>query len=233
MDSTRWSVVLAVRDSDSKIARKALETLCELYWYPVYAYIRRRSASADEAQDLTQEFFAKLLEKNYVATADRERGRFRAFLLTAVKHFLSNEWQKQRAQKRGGGRQPISLDWREGERRYSIEPSNEDTPEALFDKQWAITLVNHVLEMIREEFAAAGKESQFDALKGYLAGRTVDANYTKASKSLGMSEGAIRVAVHRMRKRYRSLLRREISETVSEPGEVDDEIRRLFSSLGS
>ena len=233
MDSTRWSVVLAAGDADSEIARTAFESLCELYWYPVYAFVRRRVPSADEAQDLTQDFFAKVLEKNYFADADPDRGRFRAFLLTAVKHFLANHWQKEKALKRGGGRTAYSFDFKEGESRYGLEPATNRTAEVLFDEEWAVTLVNHVLELLRKEFEAADKANTFAVLKQHLAGRIAEVSCAEAAESLNMTAGAVRVAVHRMRKRYKELLRAEIVQTVATPNEVDDEIRRLFSSLGS
>jgi DNA-directed RNA polymerase specialized sigma24 family protein len=233
LDSTCWSVVIAAGDQDSQIARTALATLCEVYWYPVYAYLRRRVRSVDEAQDLTQAFFARLIEKNYIAAAQQDRGRFRAYLLTAVKHFLANERQKTQAEKRGGGRTVLSLDVGEGERRYALEPASDKTAEALFDQQWAVTLVNHVLDRLRDEFLQAGKAPQFDALKTYLAGRSAESTYEDAAAKLGMSAAAARVAVHRMRQRYRELLRQEIAQTVSTPADTDDEIRRLFTSLGT
>ncbi len=231
MDSTRWSVVLAAADEDSRIAQNALSALCEVYWYPVYSYIRRRVRTVDEAQDLTQGFFTRLLEKNYVADAQPERGRFRAFLLTAVKHFMRKEWQKAKAQKRGGDRLHFSLDFGAGEHRYALEPTDERTPEMLFDQQWAVTLVNNVLGQLRRELVAAGKEPQFDVLKAHLSGRAREATYGEAAQSLGISDGAVRVAAHRMRKRYRELLRAEIGQTVATPGEIEEEIRSLFATL--
>ena len=190
MDSTRWSVVLAAGDANSEIARSALETLCQLYWYPVYSYVRRRVPSTDEAQDLTQAFFTKVIEKNYFADADPDRGRFRAFLLTAVKNFAAKHWQKEKALKRGGGQTVFSFDFDEGENRYLMEPANQKTAEVLFDEQWAVTLVNHVLESLRREFEGAGKGSEFGVLKQHLAGRTVGASYEEAAEALDMSAGA-------------------------------------------
>jgi RNA polymerase sigma-70 factor (ECF subfamily) len=232
IDSTRWSVVLAASDNDPKVAGDALELLCEMYWYPVYCYVRRRVRSVDEAQDLTQGFFTKVLEKRYFADARPERGRFRGFLLTAVKHFLANERQKAAAQKRGGGKTVTSFDFREGESRYALEPATHKTAEVLFDEQWAVTLVNHVLDLLRREFTAVGKEPEFHILKQYLAGPAAGVSYARAAHSLRMTEGAVRVAVHRMRKRYLELLRKEIGQTVSSASEIDDEIRCLFDNLG-
>ncbi len=230
--STRWSVVLAAGGRESPVSRQALETLCQTYWYPLYAYIRRRVGTEDEAQDLTQAFFAKLLEDNYIVAADPRRGKFRAFLLTSFKHFLANEWKKQRAQKRGGGKVPISLDLSDAESRYRLEPAHQQTPEKVFERQWAVTLVNSVLLNLRQEFSQSGKEKQFDQLKCFLVGASDDTSYAEASRTLKMSEGAVRVAAHRLRKRYRQLLRNEIAQTVSAPGEIDEEIRNLFVALG-
>ena len=230
--STRWSVVLAAGARESPASHEALETLCQTYWYPLYAYIRRRVGSENEAQDLTQAFFAKLLENNYVAAADPQRGKFRAFLLTSLKHFLVNEWKKQRTQKRGGGKLPISLDLSDAESRYRLEPANQQTPEKIFERRWAVTLVNAVLLQLRQEFRESGKEKQFEQLKGFLVGAGDDTTYARASQTLNISEGAVRVAAHRLRKRYRQLLRNEIAQTVSAPNEIDEEIRNLFVALG-
>ncbi len=231
MDSTRWSIVLAAGGEDSGIAREALEVLCKTYWYPLYAYARRRAATVDEAQDLTQAFFAELLEKNFVADARPERGRFRAFLLTAFKHFLANQWHKSRAQKRGGDRRHISLDFHEADRRYALAPAGDQAPETLFEKQWAVTLVNRVLQQLRDECVESGKGLQYELLKSYLAGVPADASFAEAAEQLQTSAGAARVAAHRLRQRYRDLLRKEISETVSSEEEIDEEIRDLFGLL--
>jgi RNA polymerase sigma-70 factor (ECF subfamily) len=187
--------------------------------------------SADESQDLTQAYFAWLLEKNTVAAADRERGRFRAFLLTSLKNFLANEWEKQRAQKRGSGRAVLSLDFAAGESRFRSEPLDQLTPERLFDKQWALTLLEQVLGGLRQEYATAGQSRQFEVLKAFLAGSA--AGYAEAAAQLGLTENATRVAAHRLRQRYRERLRAEIAHTVDGPEEVDDEVRRLFEVLGA
>lgn len=232
MDSTRWSVVLAAGDEDSVIAREALEVLCKTYWYPLYAYARRRVATVDEAQDLTQAFFTELLEKNFVAGVRPERGRFRGFLLTSFKHFLANQWHKSKAQKRGGDRCHISLDFNEADQRFALEPADGQTAENLFEKQWAVTLVNRVLQRLRDECVKSGKGRQHELLKSYLAGVPADASFSEAAEQLQMSAGAARVAVHRLRQRYRNLLRDEIGQTVSSAEEIDDEIRGLFILLG-
>ena len=231
-NSTRWSVVLVAGKRDSSASQEALEILCRTYWYPLYAYVRHRVRSADEAQDLTQDFFAQLLDKNYVADARPERGRFRAFLLSALRHFLTNEWHKANAQKRGGGRSVLSLDFVDGEARYALEAADRQTPERLFDQQWTVTLINQVLGLLRDELRATGKGHQFETLKTYLAGVPKGSSYADAATQLDMTEGAVRVTVHRFRQRYRELLREEIAQTVSSEEDVEDEIRSLFATLG-
>ena len=211
----------------------ALAALCGAYWYPLYAYVRRRVRDVDEAQDLTQEFFSQLLEKNYLAVAQPGRGKFRAFLLTSFKNFLANERDKAGALKRGGGKAPIPLDFESGETRFSLEPIDDLTPDGLYDRQWVLTLLNHVLDRVREELIRAGKEQVFEHLKLFITGETVPGGYAEAAAKLGMTEGAAKVAAHRLRQRYRALLRDEISQTVAEPSDVDDEIRSLFATLGS
>jgi RNA polymerase sigma factor (sigma-70 family) len=232
-DTTHWSVVLTAGHRSSPDSRKALSTLCQAYWYPLYAYARRRGRNVEEAQDLTQEFFARLLEKDYLAVAQPGRGRFRSFLLTAFKHFLANEWDKARAQKRGGGCAPISLDFATGESRYLREPADELTPERIYERQWALTLLEQVLARLRDEFVRAGKADLFEQLKVFITPRTTADCYAEAAGELSISQEAVRVAVHRLRRRYRQLLRAEISQTVAEPSDVEDEIRSLFSALGS
>ncbi len=191
--------------------------------------------SIDEAQDLTQEFFARLLERNTLAVAAPERGRFRAFLLTALKHFLANERERGNAQKRGGGRMLLSLDFSpdfsSGETRFSLEPAHQLTAERLFERQWIATLLDRVMSQLREEFRAAGKLQQFELLKASIVGDEAEMSYDEIGKSLGMNAGAARTAAHRLRRRYREILRAEIAETVCDPSEVDDEISRLFESL--
>jgi RNA polymerase sigma-70 factor (ECF subfamily) len=185
-----------------------------------------------EAQDLTQAFFASLLDRNALHAADRERGRFRSFLLAAFQHFLADEWDKARAQKRGGGRRAISLNLEAGESRYVLEPVDEQSPERLYEKQWALTFLDQVLNEFRDEFAAKGKDDQFQILKPFLAGTTGPESYAVAARALGVSEAAAKVAVHRARRRYREILRALIAETVDGPQEVDDEIRHLRAALG-
>lgn len=236
--TTRWSLVLHAKDKPSPQAREALADLCRAYWYPLYAVIRLRCRDGHEAQDLTQEFFARLLEKDFLDNVDPARGRFRAFLLAAVKHFLSNERDKDHAVKRGGGRHIHSLnaqsfDWNSGESRFLTEPSHEVTPEYLFERQWVLALLDRVLGRLRDEQIEAGKLLQFETLQPFLSIDRDTANYADAARQLDSTESAIRVAAHRLRKRYRALLREEITHTVATPEEVDDEMRYLFTALSS
>jgi len=229
--TTHWSLVVAARDRDSPQARDALAALCATYWYPLYAFVRRQGHSADEAQDLTQEFFARLLEKDFLAAVDREKGKFRSFLLAACKHFLSNERDRARAQKRGGGNAPLSLDLDDAEARFGREPGHTLTAEKLFERRWALALLQEVLARLREEYAARDKEALFDRLRGFLVGERQPGGHAAAAAELGLSEGAVKVAVHRLRQRYRELIREEIGRTVHDPEAIGDEIRALFAAL--
>ncbi len=230
-NTTRWSIVLAAgRDQNTESSAGALETLCQSYWHPLYFYIRRRSNSLHEAQDMTQAFFERLLENRTLANADPDRGRFRAFLLTACKRFLANEWKKENAIKRGGGRRALSLDFDAAEDRYAIEAEESLTPEIVYEQQWAITLLGSVLEQLASEFDSRGKREQFEVLKPFLSGSR-SLTHAEAAAKLDMQEGAVKVAAHRMRTRYRELIRAEISQTVESPEHIDDEIRRLFEVL--
>ena len=208
-----------------------MESLAQAYWYPLYAYIRRRVPDVNEAQDLTQAFFAELLEKNYVGQATAERGRFRSFLLTAFKHFLGKEWEKAKAQKRGGGRLPISLNFPSADSSLSVEPPAGLTAEQVYDRHWAIALLTRITERLQSEFEDAGKAAQFEEFKGFLIGDSDGTTYAQAAAKLGMTEAAAKKAGSRMRQRYRELLREEIAQTVSCAEEVDDEIRSLFAAL--
>ncbi len=212
-------------------AQEALATLCHIYWYPLYAYARRHVPSAHDAQDLTQAFFAQLLEKEYLQAADPERGKFRSFLLTAFKHFLSKERARANAQKRGGGRCVLSLDFQMGESRYHLEPVDHATPERLYERGWALSILEQTLARLRQELANAGKEKLFEYLKGALAGEGVQESYARIALELGLTESAIKVAVHRLRRRYQELLRAEIAQTVVTPEEVDEELRDLFAAV--
>ena len=229
---THWSVVLAAAGrSDSTHARDALEKLCRNYWLPIYAFVRRQGHSPHDAQDLTQEFFTRLLEHNYLASVDREKGRFRSFLLASLKHFLANEWDKAKAQKRGGRNVIISIDAAAAENSVSLEPADLVTAEKIFERRWALSLLEQVLRRLREEYTRDRKEQQFEQLKSTLTETSRSVPYAEIAARLATSEGAIKVAVHRLRQRYRELLRAEIADTVANPGEIDDEIRNLFAAL--
>jgi RNA polymerase sigma factor (sigma-70 family) len=230
--TTRWSLVLAAQDPASPLAHDALASLCSSYWYPLYAYIRRQGIPADEAEDLTQEFFARLLEKDFLAAVDPTKGKFRAFLLAACTHFLANERDRARAWKRGGRCQTVNLDFSSAEARYGKEPAHELTAEKLFSRHWGLALLDQVLARLRGDFAAKGKALLFDRLRVCLLGEKSQLAYASLASELGMTEGAVRVAAHRMRQQFRELLREEIARTVQDPEHVDEEIRELFSALG-
>jgi len=223
--------VLSAGGHDRPDAAEALATLCEAYWYPLYYYIRRRGYPQDEAQDLTQEYFATLLEKAYLRVADPARGRFRSFLLGSLNHFLANEWRRQSAQKRGGKRRPLPFDIESAESRYSREPAHNLTPERAYERRWAILLLEGVLSRLRGEYAAAGKAALFEHLAPCLEGRQ-GAAYAEIARALGLSEGAVKVAVHRLRRRCRDLLRAEVAQTVGDPADLDEELRHLMDVAG-
>jgi RNA polymerase sigma factor (sigma-70 family) len=229
--TTQWTVVLRAAQTGSPISQEALAKLCKGYWYPLYVYIRRRGHGAVEAEDLTQEFFRRLLEKGYLGGVERGKGRFRSFLLTALKHFLANEWDRSQTQKRGGGQEIISLDVQDAEGRYDIEPADRRNPEVLFDQRWALTLMERVLQRLKEEQEASGRGEVFSRLQGHLAGSERVESYAAAGAAMGMSEGAVRVAAHRLRQRYGEILRDEIGQTVETREEIEEEIRYLISVL--
>jgi RNA polymerase sigma factor (sigma-70 family) len=229
--TTHWSVVLSARKKDSPQSAAALETLCRTYWYPLYAYVRRQGHSPHDAQDLTQEFFARLLQKDYLKAAAREKGRFRTFLIMALKRFLANEWDRLRAQKRGGGQPLLSLDTETAEDRYRIEPTEGATADRVFERRWALTLLDHTMARLRQEFTAGGKEKEFAELKACLTAGRGEISYTAIAAALGQSEGAARVAVHRLRKRFREVFREEIAQTVSSPEDIEAEVRYLMGVL--
>jgi RNA polymerase sigma-70 factor (ECF subfamily) len=231
--TTSWTLVLAASANPTTDSRAALAALCEAYWGPVYAFVRRSGYDAEHSQDLTQSFFALVIEKQYLHAADRQRGRFRSFLLGALKHFLANEWDRAHALKRGGGITLVSIDREVGEGWYAPAAVEETTPESLFQQRWALSLLDHVMRKLRTEFTAAGKERQFDTLSTFLNRGPDDSGYDTAAEALEMSAGAVRMAVHRLRKRFRDLLRAEIAETVTAPEEIDDEIRFLLSTLST
>jgi RNA polymerase sigma factor (sigma-70 family) len=229
--TTHWSVVLSARSKDSPQSAAALETLCRTYWYPLYAYVRRQGHSPPDAQDLTQEFFARLLQKDYLKAAAREKGRFRTFLIVALKRFLANEWDRLRAQKRGGGQPMLSLDTELAEQRYRVEPVEGASADRIYERRWALTLLDRTMTRLRDEFASAGKAAEFDRLKSCLTADRGEISYAEIAATLGIGEGAARVAVHRLRKRFREVFREEISHTVSQPEEIEEEVRYLMSVL--
>jgi len=229
--TTHWSVVLKAGRADTTRAREALAKLCQTYWYPLYVFVRRRGYSPHDAQDLTQAFFARLLERNWVSSADEEQGRFRTFLLTAMSRFLSDEWDKVRAQKRGGNATHLPLQLDTGETRYGHEPADNRTPEQCFERRWALTLLDTVLQRLRIEYDREGKKELFAALHSTLVGGREQQPYAELASHLEMNEGAVKVTVHRLRKRYRQLLRDEIAETMAGAADVDEELRHLFTVL--
>ena len=229
--TTSWTLVLAAGAKGTPTSQEALAQLCRAYWQPIYVFIRRKGHSPDQAQDLTQGFFAVLLEKNYLADADRQRGRFRSFLLTSVKHFLANEWDRSHALKRGGFQDSIPIDPVEAETWYAPQAVEQQTPGTLFERRWAVSVLERAMEKLRAEFARAGKTEHFDRLAAFLNRADAEARYATLAAQMGISPGALRIAVHRMRRRYKILLRAEIAETVSEPEQIQDEIRFLLSAL--
>ncbi len=230
--TTHWSVVLDAGRGDSPQANAALARLCQVYWYPVYAFIRRLGHGPEDAKDLTQEFFLRLMEKKYLKSLDRETGKFRSFLLVVLKRFLANEWDRANRKKRGGDRQIISLDAQDTEQRYLIEPVDEFTPEKAFHRRWALAVLEQVIGRLQAEMTAGGKAEQFRELQEFLGGANDGDSYSEVSVLLGMTVSALRQAVHRLRKRYCDILREEIAGTVTNPEEIEDEIRHLFLSLG-
>jgi RNA polymerase sigma factor (sigma-70 family) len=227
--TTRWTLVVAAGGADRKESRSALSSLCESYWYPLYAYLRRRGYSPDQAQDLTQEFFTRILEGRYLDRADPEKGRFRSFILTSLKFFVADEEDRQRARKRGGGA-VVSLEFSSGEERYLREPSHDETPERIFERRWALAMLDRVVDRLQREFVQHGHPEHFERLKGFLLGKT-DAPYAALAREMNTSEGALKVAIHRLRKRYRDLFRQEIADTVADPAEVESELRYLATVL--
>jgi RNA polymerase sigma-70 factor (ECF subfamily) len=230
--TTHWSLVQAAGRGNKTEARRALVALCEAYWYPLYAYVRRRGCSHDQAQDLTQEFFARLLEKNYVGAADRLRGKFRSFLLGALQHFLSNEWRKAGTKKRGGRQRILSLDFSFGASQYAREVAHDLTPERLYERRWAFLLVERSLAQVRRDYEQRGQLALFESLKAHLGGDAEAVPYPQLAASLGISAGSVKVAVHRLRRRCREALREQIAQTVSSPEEIDEELQQLFQIVG-
>jgi len=227
--TTRWTLVVAAGNPERKEARSALVSLCEHYWYPLYAYLRRCGHPADQAQDLTQEFFIRVLEGRYLDRADPEKGRFRAFILTSLKFFVADEEDRSRAQKRGGGA-VVPLEFSSGEERYQREPAHDETPERIFERRWALSVLDRVMGRLRDEFVLHGRPEYFERLKKFLVGQS-DAPYGALAREMNTSEGALKVAIHRLRKRYRELFRQEVADTVANPAEVESELRYLAAAL--
>jgi RNA polymerase sigma-70 factor (ECF subfamily) len=231
--TTHWTAVLAAGRRSAPQADVALEELCRTYWYPLYAYVRRRGHTREDAEDLTQSFFARFLEKNYLDGLNGERGKFRAFLLASMNHFLSNEWDRARCQKRGGGAALLSLDWQDADTRYRIDPADNLSPDRLYDRAWAVTLLEQVLARLRAENTGEGRAAAFEKLKPFLtAGRGV-MPYAEAAAALNLTETAARAAVHRLRRRYRELLREEIRQTLSDSAQVAEEMRTLLGAFSA
>ena len=229
--TTHWSIVQAARVDSATQARTALSTLCEQYWFPIYAHVRRRISDPGQAEDLTQDFFARIVETKLVADADPKKGRFRTFLLTALHRYLTNELNRDSAAKRGGRVRSLSIDLRDAENRLMLEPLDAMTPESEFERRWALTTLERVYVLLREEYVSSDRHSVFETLKPFLPGRASPVRYRDLATELKMPESAVKVAIHRLRKRFGTLLRREIGQTVTSPDEVDDEIRRLQSAL--
>src|SRR5271155_827077 len=223
--TTRWTLVVAAGGLHRQAARSALVSLCENYWYPLYAYLRRRGYPTDQAQDLTQEFFVRVLEGRYLDRADPEKGRFRSFILTSLKFFVADEEDRHRARKRGGG-MVVPLEFSSGEEWYQREPAHDETPERIFERRWALSLLDRVVERLRDEFVHHGRPEHFERLKVFLLGHS-DAPYAALAQEMNTSEGALKVAIHRLRKRYRELFRQETADTVADPAEVESELRYL------
>jgi len=229
--TTHWSVVLSAKDRASPQSEAALEKLCGAYWCPLYAYVRRQGHSPHDAQDLTQEFLSRLVHKDYLDAVQQERGRFRTFLLMAFKRFLSDAWDKVRAQKRGGGIRNLSLDVAAAEEKYRVEAVDEVTPETIYERHWALTLLERTMSRLRQEYVAAGKSGVFDELKVFLTEAKGTISHADVARRMGLNEGTVRVSVHRLRKRFRELFREEIACTVHNPEEIEEEVRYLMSVL--
>ena len=229
--TTHWSLVRAAAEQDSTVAKSALQQLCQTYWYPLYSFVRFKGYDASSAEDLTQAFFADLLAREDIKKVEPNLGRFRSFLLAALKNFISNQRERENAQKRGGGTAPLSLDFQFADRQFQNQPANDQTPESAYQQQWALTLLEKVKNQLQREFEKRGKAHVFQRLHPFMGGKNPESTLAEAAEELGMAEVAVKVAVHRMRTRFGELLRSEIQETVDGPDEVDDEIKQLFSAL--
>ena len=231
--TTHWSVVLGAAQGERPAARQALEQLCTTYWYPLYAYVRRRGYSPEDAQDLTQAFFERVLEKNYLEQADQSKGRFRAFLLATLKHFLSDQSDRQRAAKRGGGKPLLSLEAQAGEERYQFEPVDAISPDKLYERRWAFTVLGQAHGRLRAEFAAAGRLQLYEHLDAFESGEETGLTFSEIGRQLGLSEACVKAAALRLRRRYGELVREEIAHTVACVAEIDEEIRYLVTVISS
>jgi RNA polymerase sigma-70 factor (ECF subfamily) len=229
--TTHWSVVLRAGHSQTTEAGEALAKLCKIYWYPLYVFARRQGQNSEDARDLIQGFFERVIEKHYLQAAEQEKGRFRSFLLILLKRFMANEQDRANRLKRGGGCAVISLDQTDTEARYLKVPADEMSPEKAYDRSWALTLLEQVNKRLEQEFATAGKAGIFRELSVFLTGEAAEHTYAELGQKLGLSEANVKVSVHRLRQRYRELLRLEIANTVSSPEAIDDEIRDLFAVL--
>lgn len=230
-NTTHWSVVLSAKESATEDGLTALDQLCRTYWYPLYAYVRRRGYGSEEAQDLTQDFFAHLLSKEFLAGVEPRKGKFRSFMLVSLNHFLSNARERAQTAKRGGGREIIPLETLAEERRYLLAGSGDSSPEKLFDREWALTLLDQALQALRQEFVAGDKPAQFDRLKAFLSCEGGEPSYTELSREWQMSPNAVAVMVHRLRQRYRECVRAQIARTVEGLQELEEELRSLFAAL--
>jgi RNA polymerase sigma factor (sigma-70 family) len=231
--TTHWTVVLTAAQEETTEGAEALELLCRGYWYPLYAFVRRQGYSSYDAQDLTQAFFARFLEKKYLDVAQPSRGRFRWFLLASLRHFLANEWDRARAEKRGGGKPHIPIDQLLAEHQYSREPAHELTAEKLYERAWALTLLEKARARLRAEYVAADRSERFNILEQFLPGEDIELTYTQVGHKLGIAEGTVKAEVHYLRRRYRELLRAEVAQTVASPEEIVEEIRHLIAALGA
>lgn len=229
--TTHWSVVLAAVEETSSDAMHALSELCQTYWYPLYAYVRRKGYEVADAQDLTQEFFARLLEKNYLASVDRRKGKFRSFLLASLEHFLAKEWTRSHRLKRGGGQVIIAWDGVDPEERYRLEPPDTWTAERVYERRWALTVLEQAMAALAGEYSSGGKQGLFEKLRPFISGEDDDVSYSGLAGELQMNEGAVRVAVHRLRQRYAEAVRSEIAKIVRRPEEIEEELRHLFAVL--
>ncbi len=231
--ATHWSLVLAAGRDSTPGARAALEKICRTYWPPLYSFIRRSGHAPADAQDLTQGFFLQLLQRDFLDGVEPAKGKFRSFLLASLKHYLSNERDRARARKRGGGRAPVSIDEQDAEGRYLLEPADPATPEKLYERRWALTVLDQAIARLQAEYAASGRGAIFEKLKGELTTHAERPPHADTARELGLTPGAVKVAAHRLRQRFGEVLRAEIAETVAKPEDIEEEIQHLFQALGS